>query len=334
MNKPAFLLLSALLLCAAPPGFADPFKVRSVAVEVTGVSSVDGQRAAQSEAKTKAANQLVRRLTLAEDRSAAGGLVIDAATALRLAAGVDTEDEKRSATSYRAVVTVNFDPRAVRSYLDARNVPFVESQAAKAMIVPVSGPGVSVQSWGAAWSGAVDAEALTPYAASQESWDRSPAWESLQAEARTLGALRAVLAEAYLERGQIYVKLTDRRFAEPDVTLAIAGPFADLTSARNGVVAEMETAWKRSSIIRSVGSTGMSLVARFSTLADWVRIHRGLEGSRIISALQVEALTTRGADVSFVYAGRPDQLAADLRAKGLYLRAGETGWTLEASAGQ
>ena len=46
------------------------------------------------------------------------------------------------------------------------------------------------------------------------------------------------------------------------------------------------------------------------------------------------AMGTVGADISFAYSGRPDQLAADLRSKGVDLSGSEGSWMLRVSAPQ
>jgi hypothetical protein len=54
----------------------------------------------------------------------------------------------------------------------------------------------------------------------------------------------------------------------------------------------------------------------------------------MISGLKIESISTAGADLTFNYAGRPDQLAADLRARGLTLRGADRGWTIEVASPQ
>jgi hypothetical protein len=51
----------------------------------------------------------------------------------------------------------------------------------------------------------------------------------------------------------------------------------------------------------------------------------------MVSSLTIDSLSIRGADVSFVYAGRADQLATDLRARGVDLTGEDNGWRLGAS---
>jgi hypothetical protein len=75
----------------------------------------------------------------------------------------------------------------------------------------------------------------------------------------------------------------------------------------------------------------MEATVAFSGVAEWIRIRKALETSRMVSSLTIDSLSIRGADVSFVYAGRADQLATDLRARGVDLTGEDNGWRLGAS---
>ena len=70
----------------------------------------------------------------------------------------------------------------------------------------------------------------------------------------------------------------------------------------------------------------VSLIARFQDLQQWTRIRKGLEGSRLVRDLNVESLSVSGADITFAFAGRPEQLAADLRSRGVDLSNANGGW--------
>jgi hypothetical protein len=127
------------------------------------------------------------------------------------------------------------------------------------------------------------------------------------------------------------VRLTDMRATVPNPTIGVVGPFVSLSSAQSGAVGEMERAWKASSVIRSTGSTGVSLVANFADLQQWTRIRKGLESSRLVRDLDVESISVAGADITFNYAGSPEQLQSDLRSRGVELTSANGGWVLQAT---
>lgn len=329
----AALFAAAFLSSAAMAQERQVYSVRDLSVDETAGSATEALEKGRAKARMMAAQRLVEKLTLAEDRQAANPS-IDYQALSRLVTRTDTQtDEKRTANRYIATLIMGFNPGEVRQFLETRNVAFVDSQAGKALIVPAVSRLDSV-AWGKAWAGKADDTRLTPYVSSDEAWEAHPAWADVEAETRAKGAARAVVAEAYNQSGSMYVRLTELRPGESPVALAVAGPFASFEAAQPGVIEALETAWKKATVVRTTGATGMELVASFNSGADWVRIRKGLEQSRLIRDMQILALSTRGADISFVYAGRPDQLAADLRSRGLELSGADGGWTVRTSGGR
>jgi hypothetical protein len=323
-------LLALGLILKGGAAFADPFEVRDLRVDVTAASAVEAQRQGLAEARLAAARRLIDRLTLPADRAAATQ-PLDPAAVARLYLSTDTQgDEKRTASRYIAVLSVRFDAKAVRAYLDERKVPFVESQAERTLVSPAVGAGLSPDVWARVWEKKDDPTSLTPFVVSPEAWDRSPSWSDVAAEAAAVGARRVVVPEAFAQAGRIMVRLTELRPDTAPALLMQAGPYADVAQAQSGAVAAMEEVWKTASIVRTVGSARMQAMVGFAGATDWMKIRKALETSRLVSALTVESLSVRGADVSFVYAGRADQLAADLRARGVALTGEDSGWRLEA----
>jgi hypothetical protein len=349
-NLPRIAVFAVVAAALAAPVLADPYRVRGLAVTAEAANSNDAVLQGRAQARQMGAQRLIERLTLPEDRQAARQPV-EAGDVSRLTNSFDVEvDEKRSAVAggfrYTATLAYNFDASSVRKYLTDRGVPFVDSQAGKVLLVPTVASGMAPASWGAQWQTQVtsggqtrsvpksDDSVLTPYVASTQVWNGHPAWTQIAAEAQSNGAGSAVIAEVFQQAGGYGVRLSDIRPGQSETSLATAGPFSDLASAQAGAVAELERAWKMASVVRTTGATSMEITAAFRSLADWVRIRKGLEGSRLVSNLSIESVSATGADLSFVFAGRPDQLAGDLRARGLNLRSANNGWTVEVASAQ
>jgi hypothetical protein len=175
---------------------------------------------------------------------------------------------------------------------------------------------------------------LTPYVASAQVWPRRPGWSEVQQEITSTRSDHAVIAEVSSQAGSFYVRLVDLRTGVAQADIGIAGPSPDLASAQAAAIAELERGWKMQSIVRTSGSSSVKLTAAFSNIGEWVKIKRGVEASRLISSLSIESISTAGADLSFVYAGRPDQLQSDLRSRGIDLRGDSNGWVLQVVSGQ
>jgi hypothetical protein len=200
--------------------------------------------------------------------------------------------------------------------------------------VPVAAGGVDPGQWGAQWSGKTDDSVLTPYVGSAGSWGQRPTWADVQEELTRSRANHGVIAEAYQQGAQYYVRLIDMRTNVPNPDLGVAGPFVSLQSAQAGAVDQMQRAWKAASIVRGTGTSNLTLTAAFADISEWVRIRKSLETSRLVRQLNIESITTVGADISFAYTGRPDQLASDLRSKGVDLSDSDGNWLLRVAAPQ
>jgi hypothetical protein len=179
-----------------------------------------------------------------------------------------------------------------------------------------------------------DLTVLTPYVASSQAWPRRPTFLDVQNEITATGADHAVVAEAYSQGGQYYVRIIDLRTGATDLSSVVAGGFPSLQAAQAGAVAEMERQWKMQSIIRTSGSSSVKVTAAFRNFDEWVRIKKAVEASRLVTkdTLDIESVSQQGADLSFTYAGRPDQLASDLRSRGVALSGTDGGWILQVAS--
>jgi hypothetical protein len=326
----------------------DPFTVKDLVInETSTVSPQDAITQGRAKAKVEGARRLIERLTLPEDRNAASP-PLSATDVAAMGTSVRTQvQDKRSSTAagynLQSIVAQSYSPERVRQYLESRRVAYVDSQAGKALLVPSVAGGVNPNDWSAQWTEQVPAAAgqaatvkgredltvLTPYVASTQVWTRRPTFTDVQAELGASRANHAIVAEAYAQGGQIYARIIDLRTGAPDTSGNVIGPYSGLAAARDGVIAELERAWKAQSIVRTSGSSSVQAVASFRDLGEWVKIRKGLEGSRLVSAINIDSISQSGADVSFSYAGRPDQLAADLRSRGVSFSGADGGWMLQ-----
>lgn len=195
--RAAALAVCALALAPAAQA-ADPFTVTNIPIDESAQTATEAQRRALEAGQVRAAQILIERLTLAEDRmpapmdtgasetglqlgealpadlprSAAQQMparlpAMTAETAASLIAGFDIANERRSTTRYIGDLTVNFDRREVRDYLNSYGVPFVQSQARPILVVPVlqgeSGSSIWAGPWYEAWRSPRFAHALVPF---------------------------------------------------------------------------------------------------------------------------------------------------------------------------
>ncbi|MEQ8404382.1 MAG: DUF2066 domain-containing protein [Oceanicaulis sp.] len=343
----------ALVLCAlAAPAFASPYTVSGVEIDAEADSAFVAQRNALARGQTRAAEILINRLTLAEDRMEAQFPPMDPDTAAQLIAGLQIADEQRSATRYRASVTVEFDPRAVRNYLSGLQVPFVESQAAPVLVVPVlddGGAQIFRGPWYEAWLNGGYANALTPMIAlgSRRGPGGAPLGRGLIGPGEALAldepALRA-LADAY---GVDAVAVIRARSSAGAVRAggdlvrfggAEGGPVIEpvpsqivngFAQAADAVVAQRQEAWKRQAVVRGGESAQLEVTILFNSLREWRSLQRAVAGASLIENARLDALSKTGAAMTITHRGAREQLRAELAARGAdFSEDTELGWTV------
>jgi hypothetical protein len=344
-----FVALAVASAVVAGSAFAQNpvYRVRDLVVDAVAPSAADASLQGRNAARLVGAQRLIERLTLPEDRASARS-PLEASAVAQLYRSYQTQGEMKSSSvsgGIRAtgLVTWTFEEDRVRAYLDQRGVAYVDNQAATSLIVPVAASNVNAADWGGQWvirsasgvTGKSDESSLAPYVGSTQTWTQRPTTNDIQAELTRTRTEHGVIAEAYMQGPQYYVRLTDMRPTVPNPVIGVVGPFISLSSAQSGAVSELERAWKMASVVRSVGATSVSLTAQFEDIQQWTRIRKGLENSRLVRDLNVESISISGADITFSYGGRPEQLASDLRSRGVDLRnAPGGGWVLLVAGAQ
>lgn len=343
--------VAAIVLMAAP-ALGQAYTVRGIAIDATADTAFEAQRQALSSGQTRAAERLVRRLTLVEDRMDSDLPPMTAEVAAELIAGLQIADEQRSSTRYRGVLSVEFDRRAVSDYLSSLGVPFVESQAAPVLVVPVLETQGERRIWSTPWhrawlEGGFDT-ALTPFIALGSRSDEAgaPIGRGLitvdEAASLNSSALSA-LAQAYgvdrvavilARQGGDAVRAAGAilTFSEQGATredldsVAAGGGFAE-AAAR--IVERREEAWKRDAVVRGGEEAELSLTLLFSSISEWRGLQRAVAGASLIQDARLDALSRNGAEMTVVHRGTRDQVRSELAARGARLEEdGDLGWTV------
>lgn len=345
--------LLTLALTAAAPAFASPYTVSGVEIDAEADSAFEAQRRALAEGQTVAARRLIDRLTLPEDRMEAQAPPMDPDTAAQLIAGLQIADEQRSATRYRAEITVDFDPRAVRSYLSGLEIPYVESQAAPVLVVPVLDAAGGAQMfsgpWHEAWIEGGYADALTPMIAlgSRTDAEGEPAGRGLiTAEAalrldepslRALAELYGVDAVAVIRAresgGSVRAGGDLLRFGAEGEGAAVEPISSQIvpgfSRAAGAVVEARQSVWKREAIVRGGETAELELTLLFDSLRDWRALQTAVAGASLIQNARLDALSRTGAAMTITHRGARDQLRAELAARGaVFDEDPDLGWTV------
>ncbi|MEL6257851.1 MAG: DUF2066 domain-containing protein, partial [Pseudomonadota bacterium] len=180
------LRLLAIIVCiasVASPAQADlrsVYTIRDIAVSEQAETVLEAQQNAFADARAKAANLLIQRITLASDRAKVGGVYIDPELAQSLASAVDVQEETRGGGRYVGTLSVVLNPQKIRPLLRERGVPFVDRQAPPGLLVPVSAN--SATAWAVAW-GERDLSSLAPHVVAYGSYASNATWQDIEAEA-------------------------------------------------------------------------------------------------------------------------------------------------------
>lgn len=352
MQMIAGALVLAAGCLAAPAQAQNPFTVVGIEIDATADNAAEAQRRAMSEGQVRGAQRLIARMTLAEDRAAAGLDTISAEAAAGMIAGLRMSNEQRSATRYRGDLTLQFDPRAVRSFFAQRGVPFVESQASPVLVVPVlegeGGDSLWSGAWYETWRTGGFQNALTPFIGlgSRQGAGGEPLGLGLIStdEARRIDetALRA-LADVYgvnavavvLARaggGQVRTVGAVLNFGPGGATredLASVAGAGDFREAARRIVERREEDWKRRSIVRGGEAAELEITILFSTLTEWRSLQGAVAGASLVQSARLDALSRTGAAMVLSHRGAREQLAAELDARGARLeRDPDLGWTV------
>ena len=349
----SFIAAICLTIATSVSALADdPFIVRNVRIDATADDAVAAQTLALAEGQTIAAQMLIERLTLAEDRletefdfeprmNEFGEMVVenamDQGLAAEMVSGLEISNEQRSSTRYIAELVVRFDPRVVESVLVNRGIAYVESPSRPMLVLPVFDDAGSFilwddNPWLSAWSEQSFAHALTPMfladnTASQQAISARGALGLDEAALRQIASINNVNRIAIL-RAQELNEI--RRFggylvsidANNALTIETWGPetvFGGWSDAASLFVASLEESWKRNSIVRDGEVVEVMVTVLYGALPEWERLQSMLTGASLVRDARLEAVSRDGALMTLAYRGELTQLTTELAERGAVL---------------
>lgn len=331
------LLISLVLasLAIAPASFADlraVYTITGIDVDEEAQTTREAEAKALADAKLIGLRRLISKITLPEDRAKLGADFYNLANANALTAAVDVDGERRSATVYRASLSIVYNPSRVRAQLTQAGVAYLDQQAPLSLVAPVSQDPLVLEAWRSNWPASSEG-ALNPFITGLAYYTIGDDWSASAEEARGVGATNAVFAQLSGDRSSGYQVKLVRSTPSGSTTLGVTGRVQTLERAVEAATAYLDETWKRQAIVRDARRTSSVANIRYQDLSTWNRIRQALAASTLVTELQVKAVARDGADVSFVYAGTSDRLISDLRQRGLDVRISGSNMDI-AAAGQ
>lgn len=327
------LAVAFLLFSAAPLAVADireVYTIRDIDVNEQAATVIEARERAMAAARLAAARALINKITLASDRNAAGGVPIDSALASRLAAAVDVQEETAGAGRYIGKLAVVLNPQAVRAHLQSIRVPYLDTQAPMALMVPVTSNAGAADAWRAAF-GERNNSSLVPYVTATGTYYTAySAWPELSSEAVPLTARRALIADLQGREGawRVVISAVTATGNEP---VGATPPATTLDGAVSAVNSLLSESWKEASIVRDGRRTEVEAVVRYTSLAEWSTLRGALARSPLVSDFRTKAVSREGAVVNFSYAGDETRLRSDLVQRGVTLSQEENKLTLRSA---
>lgn len=304
----------------------DVYTVRGIAFDERASTVIEAQQKAFAAAKYAGAQRMIARITLPEDLAAADGFFIDPAAAQLLAAAVDVEEETAGAGRYRGSLAVVFNPANVRAFLEQNRIAYTDQPAPMAVVIPVAG-GSMESAWNLAWDDASVGHLAPTVTSRSIGYFSGVEWNDIRGDAALYGAQRGVVAQL---RGAPGAYRVDVSSVTPSGvrTLGTTPRSATLEGAVEATGALLDTAWKRSSVVRETSRTLIESTVLFTSLAEWNTLRIALAQSPLVSDFQTKAVSIDGAVVAFVFAGDGQRLTSDLRDRGVLIRMETIGWVM------
>ncbi len=321
---------------------AGPFTVEGIAIDAKAQTTFEAQRVALEEGQTLAARKLIERLTLPEDLFAANFQPLTPEIATSLIAGLQISDEQRSATRYRGMLSLSFDPRSVRNYLTGLGIPFVQARSDPVAVIAVTelvtGEPMLGGDWAQAWAEGGFDNALTPVVAVDANLVALDAVLNLDESVLRIVMGVVGVDELMIVRAREGVRSTwtsgvvvrfdeeDRLVRKPITSVLVAGGF---DAAAHRLVRDRQDAWKRANVVRNAERSELRVSVLFDTLNEWRTLQQAVAGASLVESARLDALSRAGAEMTLTHRGAREQVMSELSARGAILvEDDDLGWTV------
>lgn len=352
--------LAALALAAAPAAAQNAlFTVEHIAIDATAGDANAAREIALAAGMRKALDVLLRRIT---PRQHHGRLPTPGGVELQsLVFGIEIDNERTSDTRYLASLTVSFSRDAIRQVLQRAEVPFTETAARPALVLPVyNAAGAQLlwdepNPWRDAWGAVRQRDTLTPLVLPNGDLTDVSLIGAAQASRGDDARLNAI-ATRYAVQDVLVAEANLRfeigsRTPSIDVVLRSSGPDGERTTVEgyrggagetlNALLARavadiavgIEERWKRDTLLEFGTEGQFAATVPLAALAEWVDVRRRLEEAPEVRSVELTGLTRAEASIRVSYFGDPGRLRLALGQRGLDLAEQDGYWMLRLRTG-
>jgi len=338
----------AAALCAFSSLAADRSDIFSVSVplDATAANANAARDAARRDGEKRAYLALLRRLTLASDRSRLPEA--NDAALNELVQGFEVANERRSSVRYLADYTFHFRSDAIERLLRDQGIPFAETVSKPLLVLPVlesaNGPVLwdDPNPWRDAWTNADLGAGLVPFVRPLGAIEDVTAIDAKAADDGDDAHLQAIAGnygngDVLVTRATIRqagdaksADVTSTRFAPGNpggeqtwvTTLPANAGESDrdlLDRAALATADQVAEAWKQANIIDYKRSGTLTVSVPMRDLPGWVAVRSRLSGIPSIQRVELNALDRQRALVTLHYVGAAEQLRLALAQRDLDL---------------
>jgi hypothetical protein len=300
---------------------SDPFTVSGINVDARGKTPVKAQVKAIRAGQAKAADILLKRLTLGYGKE---GQIksISEDNAAKMILAIEIGNEKRSSTRYLGNLTVSFNPSAVKAYLNQSGVKMVTSQSRTRLILPLTnGDLVLNNSWYRSWRRSDTANILTPmitlpmYKASNISIKPSDVKDLNFDVFKSIGKQFDVQQLLIANNVNGTAKMIDISLDSQKVK-----SFYYNANAKD-IIDKFQIEWKESAINFAMNKSMISVDVNYSSHSDWLKIKSILNNTSLILNAKLISFANKSAIMEIYHGGGIEGLINELSYKGVSLKA-------------
>ncbi len=338
----------------------NPFEITGIRIDAVRENVSKAREQAIRVGTLDATYRLLDRLTLPEDRLVLDPpLIITEDIAEQLVAGIEISNEKRSRSRYLGELAVTFDAQAIRAFLRANHLPYVESQALPVHIIAIwkNEEGQAVLMPDNPFTTALKDGNFQNHLVPLKIVDLDVTEENEAAIAWRLANFNTqLLSEISINAGINELIIASARRTGPDrVTISARRVFFEdggvssimnmgnfegiapssgrrpnilqttLKMAMEKLADVLDTDWKHTAIVRDNFSQSIRLTALYNGIKQWQRIRDALGSVSLVEEARLEALSADGALLTLTYRGNEDQLIRRLAQKGIELQNDDLG---------
>ncbi|PPD27795.1 MAG: hypothetical protein CTY20_12080 [Hyphomicrobium sp.] len=350
--------LAAMVLTQSGAALAVPaadkaFTVANYPVEARAQDAVTAKDRAMTDGQQAAFRSLLKRIVPVTAYESLKRL--KSIKAADLIDGVSIRSERNSSTEYLASLDFTFQPDGVRTILRREGVPFIDTQAPEALLIPVvregAGAAGAAGTWTEAWQNLDVVHTLTPLKLEKlkpeihsdtlrSLTDGTGAAERILIGEYKSGLIVAAVADIDVPGKRLHVTLAGRDAVGPinwkrSYRMASGEQAYALELAAVVGLGVLEGRWKAAQAgarggVEAITGPGaaVQLLVEFTSIGQWNEIRSHLLETQGIEDVRIEGVSARSADVLLRYPGGAPRLADALAARGMALRDESGTWVL------